>query len=120
VVDAGRLLREALETYAGAMERLALVQRAWENADRPIVVRHGNGTVGMAPLWKALHEQETHVDRLRRPLLRRGHAGAQSFLDRAADEGRIGDDLSPAARLRLIRPPASAELRKRVNAPKPG
>jgi hypothetical protein len=61
-----------------------------------------------------------HVERLRRPLLRRGHAGAQSFRDRAAEEGRIGDDLSPAARLRFIRPPASAALRKRANGPKPG
>lgn len=103
MLDVGKLLEDALEQYAGAMERLALVERAWEAADRPIVVRHGNGTVGIAPLWRALQDQEIHAERLRRPLLRRGHAGAQSFLDRAAQESRVGEDgLSPAARLRSL------------------
>lgn len=114
MIDSGRLRKDALEVYVAAQARLELVQKAWEAAGRPFVLEHANKVVGRHPLFGALMDAEQHAERLRRPLLRRGHAGPRSFLDVAAEENRIGDDLSPAATLRLIPRPVATPVRRQT------
>ena len=61
----------ALEMFCHALDRAALIRKAWREAGEPVVETYRNGVVGQNMFLKALQDAEAHADRLRRGLPKR-------------------------------------------------
>jgi phage terminase small subunit len=59
---------DAIETFAHASERAALIRAAWEDAGRPML-RSGSGPARAHPLVKAMQDAEVHAANLGAALL---------------------------------------------------
>ncbi len=97
--DLEQVVRDALERYWKAVERADAVERAWIEAERPLIVAWANGTESEAPLHKLLRECERDCERLaraiplppkrpgRKPVAVIGPASPALKLGRSADRG---------------------------------